>query len=192
MKHSIFLCMAVVLMLASSAFGQEIYRWTDEKGNAHFTDDFSLVPERYQKQVRSERVKEEPPAQAVSTPEAAPKGGVPAAPPSGETPGRDRLGRDEGWWKSRVEEWSDKLTKAQKSYDAARAAVSDKVKELDDARFKPESLKRRLRGEIKDLEEKVKGPEKELEEARRMLDQTLPREAEEARAPADWVKPKSP
>ena len=192
MRHSTVFCMAVVLMLATCAFGQEIYQWTDEKGTLHFTDDFSLVPERYQKQVRSERVKEEPPAKVVSPPEAPPKARTAGAGPSGEVPVKDRLGRGEDWWKGRVAEWNDKAAKAQKDYDAARSAVSDKVKELDDSRLKPESLKRKLRSEIKDLEEKVKGPEKELEEARRVLDQTLPKEAEEAKAPADWVKPKTP
>jgi hypothetical protein len=34
------------------SFSEEIYRWTDDKGSAHFTDDVSNIPARYLNQVR--------------------------------------------------------------------------------------------------------------------------------------------
>ena len=40
-------------------FAGEIYRWTDEKGVVHFTDDFSNVPAQYQKQIEKREMKEE-------------------------------------------------------------------------------------------------------------------------------------
>lgn len=41
------------------SFPGEIYRWTDEKGVVHFTDDISNVPARYRNQVDKREVNEE-------------------------------------------------------------------------------------------------------------------------------------
>ena len=35
------------LSLLSRDFGQEVYRWVDEQGTVHFTDDLGQVPEKY-------------------------------------------------------------------------------------------------------------------------------------------------
>jgi uncharacterized protein YceH (UPF0502 family) len=37
----------------------EVYRWTDEKGTVHFTDDLSKIPKPYLDQVEKKRVPEE-------------------------------------------------------------------------------------------------------------------------------------
>jgi flagellar motility protein MotE (MotC chaperone) len=53
---------AVIFCLSISipfSFPGEIYRWTDEKGVVHFTDDISNVPARYRNQVDKREVTEE-------------------------------------------------------------------------------------------------------------------------------------
>ena len=37
-------------------FSEEIYRWTDEKGTTHFTDDASTIPEKYRKEAEEKEV----------------------------------------------------------------------------------------------------------------------------------------
>jgi len=37
-------------------FSEEIYRWTDEKGTAHFTDDASTIPEKYRREAEEKKV----------------------------------------------------------------------------------------------------------------------------------------
>ena len=37
-------------------FSEEIYRWTDEKGTTHFTDDASTIPEKYRKEAEEKKV----------------------------------------------------------------------------------------------------------------------------------------
>jgi chromosome segregation ATPase len=52
---------AILLCLSFSipfSFSGEIYRWTDEKGVVHFTDDISNVPTRYRSQVDKREVTE--------------------------------------------------------------------------------------------------------------------------------------
>lgn len=43
----------VVFFLAPPSFPQQTYRWKDDKGTVHFTDDPSKVPDRYREQVLS-------------------------------------------------------------------------------------------------------------------------------------------
>jgi hypothetical protein len=38
------------------SFSEEIYRWTDEKGTVHFTDDASKIPEKYQGEAEGTKV----------------------------------------------------------------------------------------------------------------------------------------
>ncbi len=68
--------------------------------------------------------------------------------------------------------------------------LEDKEKELQESKFKPESLKRRLKAEIESLEEKAKEYEKQVGEAKNMLDKVLPKEAQDYGAPPEWLKPK--
>ena len=38
------------------SFSEEIYRWTDEKGTVHFTDDASKIPEKYRGEAEGTKV----------------------------------------------------------------------------------------------------------------------------------------
>jgi len=68
--------------------------------------------------------------------------------------------------------------------------LRQKEKELADAKFKPDSLKRKLKAEIKELEVKVKDRERERNEAKNMLEKVLPKQAEDYKADPAWLKPK--
>jgi predicted nucleic acid-binding Zn-ribbon protein len=50
MRGICFLLLLIFFLTPSVSFSAEIYRWTDEKGTVHFTDDPSNIPERYSKQ----------------------------------------------------------------------------------------------------------------------------------------------
>jgi hypothetical protein len=49
MKRKIFFIF-LFLFITELAFG-EIYKWVDEKGVVHFTDDTSQIPEKYRDQM---------------------------------------------------------------------------------------------------------------------------------------------
>ena len=189
------LCIVLLVGLIvgpSLAFAQAIYRWVDDKGGVHFTDDPTGIPEKYQVQER----KETPPPDTTPAP---PKGQPPvsrsvpkpAAPVKKIEPvpeKKDALGRGEEWWKGQVASWQQKLLDAQAQYESANAAVKEKQQELEQAKFKPDSLKRKLRGELKGLEDKASVYQKQVEEARSMLDHGLAKQAEDDLADPNWVK----
>ncbi len=188
MKRRGLIIIVGLLLSSILAFGQGVYRWVDEKGIVHFSDDLSLVPEIYRDQV----LKAKPPQE-------------PASPPSIESPKRmgeekeiesapesapeqkDILGRGEEWWRATASEWNEKLNAARTNYENAYSEWKSKQQELETSQFKPDSLKRKLKAETKVLEEKAKDWEKQMEEARNMLENVLPKQARDYRADPEWL-----
>jgi hypothetical protein len=184
MRRTALLIFIGLILYGAVSWGQEIYQWRDEKGVLHFTDDMSLVPERYRDQVQKKNVPKEPsplPPPPVATKD---KDGIPAPVPDRT----DTVGRGEEWWRMKVKEWNEKLLNANENYETAYAEWKAKEKELEESKFKPKSLQRKLMAEMKLLEEKMKEWEKQKEEAKNMLENVLPKEAEEFKADPDWIK----
>ena len=65
-------------------FSGEIYRWTDEKGVFHFTDDISNVPARYRTQVDRREVTEE--VSRETEKQIVPEGGLEVSPEKTKPP----------------------------------------------------------------------------------------------------------
>jgi len=173
------------MIFSSLANGQEIYRWVDEKGTVHFTDDLSRVPEKYQDRIKKEKLPKEP---ALSASIEEPKELKIQQKPEPGPEYKDILGRGAEWWQAKVKEWNEKFLSAQKNYETAYAAWKAKEKELQESKFKPDSLKRRMKAEMKDIEAKLTEWEKQKDEAKNTLERVLPKQAEEYRADLDWLK----
>ncbi len=56
----IFITPIVLLMIFSLPCQGEMYKWVDEKGGVHFTDDLSAIPERYLPEVETRKSLREP------------------------------------------------------------------------------------------------------------------------------------
>ncbi len=195
MKRRSLIVIAALLLFSSAAFGQEVYRWVDEQGTVHFTDDLGQVPEKYRDKIQKKEPPKEPPITQPIPPQPAPP--QPLAPPtgmgvekgSGATPRqKDILGRGEEWWRAKVNEWNEKLKTAQRNYENTYSEWKSKENELESSKFKPDSVKRKLKAEIKDLEEKTKDWEKQMNEAKDMLDNVLPKQAQDYQANPEWLK----
>ncbi len=186
MKKTILFILVGMIILPLVAGGQEVYRWVDEKGTVHFTDDLGQVPEKYREKIQKEKSPKEsthPPATPL------PKG-VAAGKESGQMPvpiQKDSLGRGEEWWRAKASEWNEKFKTAQKNYESAYNEWKSKEQELETLKYKPHSVKRKLKAEIKVLEEKVKDWEKQMEEAENMLKNILPKQAQDNGANPDWL-----
>jgi aspartyl protease family protein len=59
MKRALLLI--VVLIALAYPAGAEMYRWVDEKGTVHFTDDVSKIPEKYRPDAETRKGPKEPP-----------------------------------------------------------------------------------------------------------------------------------
>lgn len=191
MKHWIVVILALSLLLAAEIQGQTVYRWVDESGTIHFTDDPTHIPEKYRKEAEERKpLPESSSLPTTASPEARPQEVFPPPVPTGpRSSPTDRLGRGELWWRAKVKEWALKLEEARRHYEEARAALEAKTRELEGSKLKPESLQRRLRAEKKSLEEKVGHWERLVKDASEMLKKALPKEAEEYGADPAWLKP---
>ena len=200
MKSRSLIVIATLLLFSSAAFSQEVYRWVDEQGTVHFTDDLGQVPEKYRDKIQKKMPPKEPPITQSTPPQSAPPQPAspqPPAPPmgmeiekgSGPPPRqKDILGRGEEWWRAKVNEWNEKLKTGQRNYENSYSEWKAKEQELETAKFKPDSVKRKLKTEIKDLEEKTKGLEKQMDEAKNMLENVLPKQAQDYQANPEWLK----
>jgi len=192
MKRMVLLATIGLLILAGLAFSQEVYRWVDEKGMVHFTDDLTLVPEKYRDQIQLKVPSKELPSSqpTLSRPVEPPKTVEPGREtPSGpDTVQRDMLGRGEEWWRATVKEWNQKFVTSRTNYENAYNEWKAKDQELEASKFKPDSVKRKLKSEIKVLEEKAKDWEKQMTEAKNMIENVLPKQARDYRANPDWLK----
>lgn len=193
-KRSIIIIIMVIgfLFYLGLAFGQEVYRWVDEKGIVHFTDDLTLVPEKYRGQVQQMVPSKEPPSSqpASSRPPEPTKTMQPGGeiPPGQETGQRDMLGRGEEWWRATARDWNQKFLTYRTNYENAYSAWKAKEQELEESKFKPDSVKKKLKSEIKVLEEKAKDWEKQMNEAKNMIENVLPKQARDYRANPEWLK----
>lgn len=189
MKKISLIIAAGLLFYSVLAFGQGVYKWVDEKGTTHFTDDLSLVPERYQDRViKATPPKEPTPPLSPESPKSTSGEKEIQSAPESASEQKDILGRGEEWWRAKAEEWNEKLKAARENYEKAYSEWKLKEQELETSKFKPDSVKRKLKVETKALEEKAKDWEKQMKEAKNMLENVLPKQAREYRADPDWLK----
>jgi chromosome segregation ATPase len=165
------------LFTATLSYAQ-VYKWVDEKGIVHFTDDITQIPERYRRTLEEVEVKEE----KVETKE------------EGEAPQKkqadsykDRLGRGEEYWKGRVEESRKKLQSLQEKVESLRLKYNELTEKFNTSRSSSE------RAMIRNDREQIKNQMDELRvqigEAKEMLEKKIPEEASLYRAKPEWIKP---
>jgi len=57
--NCLWIILITIFLHIPHSFSGEIYRWTDDKGTIHLTDDVSKIPERYSDQAEKIEVQEE-------------------------------------------------------------------------------------------------------------------------------------
>jgi clan AA aspartic protease (TIGR02281 family) len=73
----IILLIMMLAMFVPSSYG-EMYKWVDEKGTVHFTDDLSSIPEKYRQDAEARKpTKETPTPQPLEKPKSSPPAKVP-------------------------------------------------------------------------------------------------------------------
>jgi chromosome segregation ATPase len=169
----------ILLLLFTATFSYaQVYKWVDEKGIVHFTDDITQIPEKYRRTIEEREVKEE----SIETKEA------------GEAPQKkqadaykDRLGRGEEYWKGRVEESKKKLQSLQEKVESLRLKYNELTEKFNTSKSSAE------RATIRNDREQIKNQMDELRvqigEVKEMLEKKIPEEASLYRAKPEWIKP---
>jgi archaellum component FlaC len=168
------------LLIASPSHAQ-VYKWVDEKGIVHFTDDITQIPEKYRRTIEEREVTEE----KVETREEdeAPQKKKQAV----TNTYKDRLGRGEEYWKSRVEESRRKLESLHEKVEALRLKYNELTEKFNTSKSSAE------RGMIRNDREQIKNQMDELRvqigATKEMLEKKIPEEASLYRAKPEWIKP---
>lgn len=165
------------LFTATLSYAQ-VYKWVDEKGIVHFTDDITQIPEKYRRAIQEVEVIQE----KIETKE------------EGEAPQKkqadsykDRSGRGEEYWKGRVEESRKKLQSLQEKVESLRLKYNELTEKFNTSKSSVE------RAMIRNDREQIKNQMDELRvqigEAKEMLEKKIPEEASLYRAKPEWIKP---
>jgi chromosome segregation ATPase len=175
MKQILFILL-LVLLISQTALAQ-VYKWIDEKGVTHFTDDITQVPEQNRPKVESVEVPQDI-RNAKSEGEIAPE--------RKEDPFKDQLGRGEDYWKRRVDEWKGKLRELQSKFEVLRAKYNELTDKHNDS--KTQIVRTELRRERDQVKIEMDQCKTQIEEARSMLEKKIPEEAALYKAKPEWVK----
>ena len=166
------------LLVASFSYAQ-VYKWVDDSGTVHFTDDPAKVPEEYWDRVEEKKtVKEE--GRKPSD-----KGTWSRRPVQREP--TDRFGRRKSWWRDRASKWWAQLENAASQHERITKEIEEARKVLSEARN--DGKRRRYRRKIKRFEEEAKKYKAQIDEARHMLNDVLLNEARMAGADPSWLRP---
>lgn len=154
----------------------DVFKWVDEKGGVHFTDDQTQVPEKYRSSAEKRDVfKEDAPAKTEAAP-----------PVKKEQEYKDRMGRSEDYWRGRAEEWRNRMKAAQEKVEVLRAKYNALTEKYNES--KSSSERATIRTEREKIKSDIEEHRARIEESKRMLEKKIPEEAELYRAKPEWVK----
>ena len=170
------LLIMAVLLFASVGRTGEVWKWVDERGVVHFTDNAASVPEKYREHIDRRELPGE--REAVSGTDQEAKEVM-------EEP-RDRYGRGESYWVNRANEIKGQLDRIQREYEKTRLEYNDLVAKYNATRSR--AKRRQCQKQIESLQDQLNRRREDIEGVKELLEKTLPEEAERAGAPAEWVK----
>lgn len=166
-------------LCATSFSYAQVYKWVDDSGTVHFTDDPAKVPGHYWDRVEERKtIKEEgqnPPDEGKWL-----KRRVQREP-------TDRFGRRESWWRDRASKWWDQLENATSQHQRITKEIEEAEKVLGKARN--DGKRRRYRRKIKRLRKEDEKYKAQIAEAKHMLNDVLLDEARIADADPSWLRP---
>ncbi len=171
----------ILLFFASPLYAVTIYKWTDEKGEKHYSDEYDKVPPPYRDRVEMEKWEDtQKPGTSSSVPRVTP-------PPKSDEGITDIHGQNETYWKERVRPWKERLEEANANYARVQSKYTEKSDELMRRKYGSPTQYKSAIIELDRLKGEIARYQAEIDEATGMLNR-ISKEAEEAKADPDWVK----
>ena len=157
-----------------------LYEWTDGKGGVHITDDLGEVPERYRAKSRKIEI---PKGEEVG-PEQQVQGTI--EPPSGVATEKQEAASKAAWQK-RLRDWKARLADAQKRYQELDQRRLDALAKWGGlAAAASGHLEGRV--EAEKIQKEMNEVQLEIDEAKNMIETTIPEEARKAGVPPGWLR----
>ncbi|MBM4277909.1 MAG: DUF4124 domain-containing protein [Deltaproteobacteria bacterium] len=172
----IILFIIIFIFISTPGFAQ-VYKWVDDKGVVHFTDDVTKIPDRYRPKTDKIGMPKEKSETKIE--------GVPSSKRK-EDAYKDQLGRGEEYWKNRVAEWKSKLRMAQEKMDDTRIKYNELTEKFNDSKSSAE--RNQLRRERDQVKQEIDQYKSQIEEAKAMLEKKIPEESEIYKANREWIK----
>ncbi|MBI3358615.1 MAG: DUF4124 domain-containing protein [Nitrospirae bacterium] len=166
LRFSIFLI--ILLSFVPSETWGTVYKWTDENGIIHFSDNPQKVPEEYRGRVEK-----------MTPPEKSKEREPPRKPTVLFEQKTDLHGKNKQWWQGLVKKWEKKKGEAE-----------NRIEELQIEIRQLEFNKKAFGGMEKEksrLTRLIQVAELRKNVAIRMLTEGLPEEARKAGAPVEWL-----
>jgi uncharacterized protein YfcZ (UPF0381/DUF406 family) len=174
-----FFILLILLAFAIPANAATIYKWVDEEGVVNFTDDYNHVPSSYRDRVEAKDNLTE--------------GVVPAY--TSDAPPRERgeaktdiYGRDETWWREKVQPWKEQLKEATENYENAYKEFIEQGEGLVRVKFGSKTQYQMGTYALPGLTQQLEEHRAQIAEAEDMLHK-LSKEAEKAKANPEWLEP---
>jgi len=172
------LTLILLFLFTATLSYAEVYKWVDEKGIVHFTDDITQIPEKHRRAVEHREATEE----KIETKEEG------QAPEKKQTDSyKDRLGRGEEYWKGRVEESRKKLQSLQEKVEGLRLKYNDLTEKYNTSKSSAERAM--IRNDREQLKNQMDELKVQIGETKEILERKIPEEASLYRAKPEWVRP---
>jgi chromosome segregation ATPase len=172
------LILILLFLFTATLSHAQVYKWVDEKGIVHFTDDITQIPEKYRRAIeKREATEEKIETKKEEGQETSKK----------QTDYKDRLGRGEEYWKGRVEQSRKKLQSLQEKVESLRLKYNELTEKFNTSKSSAErAMIRNDREQIKDQMDELRA---QIGETREMLERKIPEEASLYGAKPEWVRP---
>ncbi len=181
---TMLLMVAVPAALAQTGVQQEnpdvkkryIYQWTDSAGGVHITDDLGDVPERYRSKARK-----------IEGREPAESGREQRVQENPESPDSEAAEAEEdakAEWQQRLRDWKNRLADAEQRYQDLDREKAELLGRWGSPAYAP--IEDRLKAQ--QIEQKMKDLQREIDDAKNMIEVTIPEQARKAGVPPGWLR----
>jgi len=171
----ILLVIILSVLISAPGFAQT-YKWVDEKGGMHFTDDITKIPDKFRPNAEKIGGSEDKIETKIDK----------SSSPKKKDDYKDQLGRGEEYWRNWVEEVKKKLRTAQESMEQARMKYNELTEKFNESKSSVE--RSNLKRERDQVKQEMDLQKNRIEEAKMTLEKKIPEEAEIYKAKQEWIQ----
>ena len=154
-----------------------LYQWTDSRGVVHITDDLGEVPDRFRSKAHKiETRQDEEPGSGPQVQEE-----IEPFPDSGA---EEAEADAKAEWQQRLKDWKKRLMNAETRYRDLDQERNELFSAWGSAALAP--IANKLKAE--QIEQQMKDVQREIDNARNMIENVIPEEARKAGVPPGWLR----